>query len=118
MLAKLWFTCAAVFDPVCPKLLSPCAITWEAKYRDINLVIERPLKGEELVKRMKGWVTVDPYKVIEIVNKYGKFTLNENGELFVEIFNEKNFETIKNELLENFGDQITIEQLDKKTAQN
>ena len=111
MLAKLWFTCAAMFDPVCPKLLSPCAITWEAKYRDISLVIERPLKGEELVKRMEGWITVDPYKVIETVNKYGKFTLNEKGELFVEISNENDFETLKNELFENFKDQIILEKI-------
>ena len=109
MLAKLWFTCAAVFDPVCPKLLSPCAITWEAKYRDISLVIERPMKGEELVKRMKGWVTVDPYKVIEIVNKYGKFTINENGELFVNIFEDENFDILKKILTDNFKDQISLE---------
>ena len=112
MIAKLWFTCAAVFDPVCPKLLAPCAITWEAKYRKIDLVIERPLKGSELVKRMKGWATVDPYKVLEIVEKYGKFFLNEKGELFVNIFEDNDFDLLKNELFDNFKDQITIEKTD------
>ncbi len=111
MKAKLWFRCAVVFDPVCPRILTPCAITWEAKYRDIDLVIERPLKGEELVKRMKGWVTVDPYKVIDIVNKYGKFKINESGELFVKLNNDEDFEVLKNELFSEFQDEIILEKL-------
>lgn len=111
MNAKLWFKCAVVFDPVCPKLLTPCAITWEAKYRDIDLIIERYMKGEELVKRMKGWVTVDPYEVIDIVNKYGKFKLNENGELYVKLDNAENFLKLKDELYKNFQDEIILEKL-------
>jgi hypothetical protein len=111
MKAKLWFRCAVVFDPVCPKLLAPCAITWEAKYRDIDLVIERPLKGEELVKRMKGWVTVDPYEVIKIVNKYGKFKINEQGELFVQLEDDSNFFPLKEELYKNFNEEIIFEKI-------
>jgi hypothetical protein len=111
MLAKLWFKCAAVFDPVTPKLVEPCKITWEAKYRDINLIIERPLKGDELVKRMKGWVTVNPSDVINIVNKYGKFVLNECGELFVELPDLDSFNNLKNELENNFQEEIILETL-------
>ena len=109
MIAKLWFKCAAMHDPVCPKLLSPCLITWEAKFRDVQVVIERKFKGDELVRRMKGWVTVNPEDVIEVVNKYGKFKINDNGELFVEIEDEKNFEKLKDELKEKFSDEIILE---------
>ena len=109
MKAKLWFKCAAMHDPVCPKILSPCLITWEAKYRDVEVVIERKLKGDELVRRMKGWVTVEPEEVIEIVNIYGNFVVDEKGELFVEIDNNENFELLKNELSKKFGEEIIIE---------
>ena len=109
MIAKLWFKCAAMHDPVCPKLLSPCLITWEAKYRDVQVVIERKFKGDELVRRMKGWVTVNPENVIEVVNKYGKFKINDNGELFVEIEDDENFGILKNELKEKFSDEIILE---------
>ena len=109
MIAKLWFKCAAMHDPVCPKLLSQCLITWEAKFRDVQVVIERKFKGDELVRRMKGWVTVEPEKVIEIVNKYGKFKINDNGELFVEINNDENFEKLKKELKEKFSEEIVLE---------
>jgi hypothetical protein len=112
MKAKIWFTCAAMFDPVCPKLLTACAITWEAKYREIDLVIERPLKGNELVKKMKGWITVDPEKVINIVENYGKFKINEHGELYVELTDEDCFENLKAELNKHFKDQILFEKFD------
>ncbi len=108
MKAKLWFKCSAMHDPVCPKILSPCLITWEAKYRDVEVVIERKFKGEELVRRMKGWVTVDPEEVIEVVNRFGKFVINERGELFVEIENEQNFLKLKEELQKKFSDEIIL----------
>ena len=112
MKVKLWFKCAAMHDPVCPKILSPCLITWEAKYRDVQVVIERKLKGDELVKRMKGWITVDPNDVIEIVNKYGKFVVDDNGELFVELKSEELFGLLKDELKDNFKEEVLLEYLE------
>ena len=38
---KIWFRCAVVHDPVCPKIVNPALIGWEAKYRKIDLLIER-----------------------------------------------------------------------------
>jgi hypothetical protein len=111
MRAKLWFRCAVVHDPVCPKITAPAAITWEAKYRDIDLVIERKLKGDELVRRMKGWVTVDPYKVIETVSQFGKFVVDKSGELFVELSYPDSFDNLKSKLYELFGDEIIFERL-------
>ena len=69
--AKLWFRCAVVHDPVTPVVVQPAVIGWEAKHRHVDLTIERAFKGEELVRRMKGWVTVDPSKVIDVINNFG-----------------------------------------------
>ena len=51
--------------------MQPAVIGWEAKRRHIDLTIERAFKGEELVRRVKGWVTVDPSKVIDVINNFG-----------------------------------------------
>ena len=77
--AKLWFRCAAMHDPVTPMVAQPALVGWEAKKRRVDLTIERAFNGEELVKRMKGWVTTDPYKVIEVVSKYGKLKVLDDG---------------------------------------
>ena len=45
--AMLWFKCAAMHDPVRPVIKQPAVIGWEAKQRQIDLVIERSFKGEE-----------------------------------------------------------------------
>ncbi|MBW2116206.1 MAG: hypothetical protein JRH04_15605, partial [Deltaproteobacteria bacterium] len=60
--AKLWFRCAAMHDPTTPIIVKPAVIGWEAKERNVDLTIERAFKGDELVLRMKGWVTVDVKK--------------------------------------------------------
>ena len=109
MKVKLWFKCAAMHDPVCPKLISPCLISWDAKYRDVQVVIERRFKGDELVKRMKGWVTVDPEKVLEVVNNFGKFIIDDKGELFVKLNNKDEFNKLKDELKKHFKEEINIE---------
>ena len=83
--AKIWFRCAVVHDPVTPKVVQPAVIGWEAKFRRIDLVIERTLKGEELVRRMKGWITVDPNEVIDTVRKYGKLKVVDDWELVVDM---------------------------------
>ena len=69
--SKLWFRCAAMHDPVTPVLVRPAVIGWDAKRRNVELTIERPFKGDELVLRMKGWVTTDVKKVAEVVRKHG-----------------------------------------------
>ena len=112
MKVKLWFKCAAMHDPVCPKIISPCLITWEAKFRDVQVVIERKFKGEELVRRMKGWITVELDKVIELINKYGQFIINENGELFVELKNPNDFSLLESELKNIFGEEVLIEKVE------
>ena len=68
--SKLWFRCAAMHDPVTPIIVKPSVIGWDAKKRDVQLTIDRAFKGDELVLRMQGWVTVDVKKVIEAITRY------------------------------------------------
>jgi hypothetical protein len=109
--AKLWFRCAAMHDPVTPTILKPAVIGWEAKQRTVDLSIERPFKGDELVMRMKGWVTVDVKKAIEIVKKRGRLKILDDRELVVEFESEEEFQALSGELAEAFGDQLDMERI-------
>ena len=81
--AKLWFRCAAVHDPTTPIVVRPAVIGWEAKHRDVPLTIERSFKGDELVLRMKGWVTVDVKEVVAVVNRHGRLRVMDDRNLVV-----------------------------------
>ena len=106
---KIWFRCAAVHDPVCPVLLRPALIGWEAKFRQIDLALEAPLKGEELLRRMKGWITVNPEAVIEVVKDAGgKLKVTEGGRLVV-LIEEEGIESLKRVLQDRFGGEVDLE---------
>jgi len=107
--AKIWFRCAVVHDPVCPVLAQPAVIGWEAKHRQIDLTIVRAFKGDELLRRMKGWITVDPNRVIEIVNQLGRLKVLDDRELVVELENSSVFAALRKNLSDAFGDQIDLE---------
>ena len=111
--AKIWFRCAVVHDPVCPIVVRPALIGWEAKYRQIDLTIERAFNGDELVRRMKGWITVDPAKVIEIVSKLGRLKVLDDRELVVEIEDGARFEELQKSLADAFSDQVDVELIPK-----
>jgi len=107
--AKLWFRCAAMHDPVTPMVAQPALVGWEAKRRRVDLTIERSFNGEELVKRMKGWVTTDPGKVIEVVKKYGRLKVLDDRELVIEADTEDNMIDLNRELADVFGGEVDIE---------
>ena len=107
--AKIWFRCAAVHDPITPIFVHPAVIGWEAKQRQIDLTIDRTFKGDELLRRMKGWITVDPSKVIEVINEFGRLKVLDDRELVVEMEDRKIYENLKKHLSSTFGDQIDIE---------
>ncbi|HUU81402.1 MAG TPA: hypothetical protein VMW90_08135 [Acidobacteriota bacterium] len=109
--AKLWFRCAAMHDPVTPIIVRPAVIGWDAKKRDVALTIERAFKGDELVLRMKGWVTADVKKVIDVIRRYGYLTVRDERDLVVEIETEGAYEKLSKELLEHFGDQLNLERI-------
>ena len=111
--ALLWFKCAAMHDPVRPVLTRPAALGWEAKQRRVDLVIERPLRGEELLSRMKGWFTADVMKVIAVVNRHGKLKLLDEYDLVVEAQGAEEMEAMAKELAETFGEEAWIEQMPK-----
>lgn len=109
--AKIWFRCAAMHDPVTPVIVRPAVIGWEAKKRDVDLTIERGFKGDELVSRMKDWVTVDVKKVIETIKPYGRLKVLDDRDLVVEMETEKDFEKLSGELTRYFGDQLDLEKI-------
>ena len=109
--AKLWFTCAAMHDPVTPVIVKPAVIGWEAKKRDVDLTIERAFKGEELVLRMKGWVTADVKEVIQAVKKFGLLKVLDERDLVVEMESEEAYDALGKELNLRFGDQVSVEKV-------
>lgn len=112
--AKIWFRCAVVHDPVAPIVVQPALIGWEAKHRQVDLTIERAFKGDELLRRMKGWITVDPSKVIDIVGKFGGLKVLDDRELVIEMEGQTNFDNLKRNLFDIFGDEIDVELIKKE----
>ena len=111
--AKLWFRCAVVHDPVTPRVVQPALIGWEAKNRRIDLVIERAFKGDELVRRMKGWITVDPAEVIRIVNEHGILKVLDDRELVIEFEELASFHKLQKALYDAFGDEVNADLIPK-----
>jgi len=107
--AKIWFRCAVVHDPVSPIVVQPALIGWEAKQRQIELTIERAFKGDELLRRMKGWITVDPTNVIEVVNEFGRLKVLDDRELVIEMEDSTSFDNLKKKLFSAFGNEVDVE---------
>jgi hypothetical protein len=107
--AKIWFRCAAMHDPVTPVMVEPCQISWEAKLREVDLIIERPFNGDELLRRMKGWITVDPEEAITLFNRFGKLKVLDNGEFIFEAENRDRLLDVQKAVQKAFGDQIDVE---------
>jgi len=109
--ARVWFRCAAMHDPVTPFLVKPALIGWKAKHRNIDLMIERGFSGSELVRRMKGWITVDPKKAIQVLETHGRLKCFDNGELVVEVETVEDLEALQKDVAANFGDQCDVESI-------
>jgi hypothetical protein len=109
--AKLWFRCAAMHDPVTPVIVKPAVVGWDAKRRQVDLTIERAFTGDELVLRMKGWVTTDVKKVVEVVKRHGSLKVLDDRDLVVEVETEKDYENLTKEILENFQDQLHLKRI-------
>jgi len=111
---KLWFRCAAMHDPVTPTIVQPALIGWEAKQRKVELLIERSFNGDELIRRMKGWITADPAKVIETVNRFGRLKVLDDKELVIEFEKTEDFQNLQKVLQETFGREVEAELIGKK----
>ncbi|MBA4419208.1 MAG: hypothetical protein C0392_15070 [Syntrophus sp. (in: bacteria)] len=111
--AKLWFRCAAMHDPVTPMVAQPALVGWEAKKRRVDLTIERAFNGEELIRRMKGWVTTDPVQVIEVVKRFAKMKVLDDRELVLEMENPDDCDKLNQALKETFGGEVDAELIRK-----
>lgn len=109
--AKLWFMCAAMHDPVTPIIIKPSILGWKAKRREVELTIERIFTGEELVLRMKGWVTTDVRQVIQIIKTHGYLKVLDEQDLFVEMESEEDYEKVTRALKEKCGNEVFLERL-------
>jgi len=107
----LWFRCAAVHDPVRPVQRGVARLGWEAKHRHVDLEIDRGFKGDELLRRMKGWITVDPEEVIRVVQARGRLRVLDDRDLVVECRSAEDFEALGEELRAGFGDQMDLERV-------
>jgi hypothetical protein len=96
-------------DPVTPTLVQPALVGWEAKRRRVDLTIQRAFSGEELLRRMKGWVTTDPEGVIEVVKRYGRLKVLDDRELVVELEEQDDFDRLQASLAETFNGEVDIE---------
>jgi hypothetical protein len=107
--ALLWLRCAAVHDPVRPVQTRQAVVGWAAKFRRVDLEIERGFNGAELLRRMKGWVTVDPEEAIEIVGRWGRLRVLDERDLVVECRSQKDLDALAEELRERFGSEVELE---------
>lgn len=105
---RLFGRCRIYHDPVSPVLKAPAQIGWDAWFRTIDLVTPQPLKGEELLRRTRGWWTVEPNDVAEVVALYGRLVVGEEGELMVECPDEETSDTLAQALKDRFGDQVQL----------
>lgn len=109
--ARVWLTCAAIHDPVSPILVKPALIGWQAKQRQVDLTIERGLKGSELLARMKGWVTTDVARVDEVISGKGVIKVFDESELVAEFETDLDFESTVAAVEAEFGDQVSLERM-------
>ena len=105
---RLFGRCRIYHDPVSPVLKTPAEIGWDAQFRTIDLVTHRKLKGHELLMRTRGWWTVEPKDVLEVVEEHGILVLGEKGELMVEFSDQTAVDNLTASLSERFGEQVML----------
>ncbi|MFO7737368.1 MAG: hypothetical protein R6V46_02745 [Desulfatiglandaceae bacterium] len=105
---RLFGRCRIYHDPVSPVLKSPAQIGWDAWFRTIDLVTPRRFKGRELLLRTRGWWTVEPSEVAEVVEQHGNLTLGDNGELMVELRDQRAVDGLCEALSNRFDGQVLL----------
>jgi hypothetical protein len=105
---RLFGRCRIYHDPVSPVLKAPAQIGWEAWFRSIDLVTPRRLKGRELLMRTRGWWTVEPEEVAEVVEAHGRLVLGPGGELMVELAGQDEAQALSHALEEKFGRAVFL----------
>lgn len=108
MRLRLFGRCRIYHDPVSPVLKAPAEIGWDAWFRTIDLLTPQKLKGRELLLRTRGWWTVDPSDVLDIVEAHGRLVVGEKGELMVEFSDQEALDALSTSLSDRFGDQVLL----------
>ena len=105
---RLFGRCRIYHDPVSPVLRTPAEIGWDAWFRTIDLVTPKRFKGRELLMRTRGWWTVEPADVLDVVEEHGKLVVGEKGELMVEFTDQTSLDALSCALSAHFGDQVLL----------
>ena len=105
---RLFGRCRIYHDPVSPVLRAPAQVGWDAWFRKIELTTDQPLRGEELLRRTRGWWTVEPDEVAEIVRLYGRLVVGAQGELMVEFVDEEAAQNCSRALADRFGNEVLL----------
>ena len=105
---RLFGRCRIYHDPVTPVVRAPAEIGWDAWFRTIDLITPNLLKGRELLMRTRGWWTVEPSDVAEIVEAHGRLVVGEKGELMVELSDQETVEALSSALSKRFGSQVML----------
>lgn len=105
---RLFGRCRIYHDPVSPVLRAPAQVGWDAWFRKIELTTDQPFRGEELLRRTRGWWTVEPNEVAEIVTRYGRLVVGSQGELMVEFTDMEAAENLSHALADRFGNQVLL----------
>jgi hypothetical protein len=63
---------------------------------------------------MKGWITVDPKEVIEVVNQYGRLKVLDDRELVVELERTEDIKKLQQALQEAFEGEVDVETIPKR----
>ena len=63
---------------------------------------------------MKGWVTVDPQKAIDAVQRYGRLKVLDDRDLVVEVETMEDLRGLQPALREVFGKEMDIELIQRK----
>lgn len=105
---RLFGRCRIYHDPVSPVLKAPAQIGWAAWFRDIDLVTPRRLKGNELLMRTRGWWTVEPADITEVVEAQAHLVVGDEGELMVEFPDAAAADALREALAARFGDQVFL----------
>jgi hypothetical protein len=58
--------------------------------------------------RTRGWWTVEPEDVVDIVEEHGRLIVGDNGELMVEFEDQKDADSLSSSLSKRFGDQVIL----------
>lgn len=105
---RVFGRCAIYNDPISPVIKNPTIIGWNALYRDIDLTIERRWNGAELLRRMKGWFTANPERMIDVIELHALLQVSTDGDLIVELEDEVHLHRLKSHLEAVFGDQVLL----------